>query len=259
MKTALIAILALVLGAGPAAAAPSRPVPAPAGMTATEVSFRGSGGLTLHGTVLKPAGSSTTRPGVVLVTGSGAGVPREVLLVEAVAFARQGIAVLIYDKRSAGYTRLRRSYPELADDAVGAVRALRAQPGVDPGKVGVWGLSEGGWVAPLAAARSTEVAFVIVVGGNAMTPIRQQSWNENSALRRAGVSGYLLDHAKINFARMGADAGLFAEAHYDAQAVLENVGQPLLGVWGSRDLLPPPADNSPLFAQALRRGGNTHF
>jgi dienelactone hydrolase len=140
-----------------------------------------------------------------------------------------------------------------------AIRALRAQPGVDPAKVGVWGLSEGGWVAPLAASRSSDVAFVIVVGGNAMTPIRQQLWNETSSLRRAGVSGSLIDNAKRNFVRLAADAGLFAEAHSDARDVLERVPQPLLGVWGSRDLQTPPEDNPPLFAQALRRGGNTHY
>src|SRR5918999_1936334 len=99
MKTALIAILALVLGAGPAAAAPSRPVPAPAGMTATEVSFRGGGGLTLHGTVLKPAGSSTTRPGVVLVTGSGAGGPRGGLLLEGGGVPRAGAAPPFFAKK----------------------------------------------------------------------------------------------------------------------------------------------------------------
>lgn len=244
--------------AGPAYLPPAR-IPAPAGTTATEVSFRGSGGLVLRGTVLAPKAKAAPRPGVVLVTGSGSGVPREHLLVEATEFVRRGLAVLIYDKRSVGYTNFRRSYSELADDALGAVRALRARPGVDPRKVGIWGLSEGGWVAPLAASRSADIAFVIVVGANAMTPIRQQNWNETSGLRRAGVSGSLIDQAKLNFARMGADAGLFAEAHHDAAAVLREVRQPLLGIWGDRDLLTPPGENPPLFARALRAGGNTRY
>ncbi|MGK5554113.1 alpha/beta hydrolase family protein [Actinomadura kijaniata] len=256
---ALLALLALLLLLPlPARAGGGGPVPAPPGLTATEVSFTGHGGLTLHGTVLKPPGA-TPRAGVVLVTGSGAGVPREHLRTEAVEFARRGLAVLIYDKRSAGYTLFRRSYSELADDALGGVRALRAQPGVDPARVGVWGLSEGGWVAPLAASRSRDVAFVIVVGGNAMTPLRQQIWNEASELRRAGVRGSLIDRGKHNFARLAGDIGLFAEAHYDAQSVLARVRQPLLGVWGDRDLQTPPQENPPLFAQALRRGGNTHY
>jgi dienelactone hydrolase len=246
--------------AAPVAAPAYGPVTAPTGLTATEVRFAGFGGLTLHGTVLAPAGDTAVpRPGVVLVTGSGAGVPREHLLTEATEFARKGLAVLIYDKRSAGYTTFRRSYSELADDALGAVRALRAQRGVDPAKVGLWGLSEGGWVAPLAASRSTDVAFVIVIGGNAMTPVRQQLWNEISSLRRAGVSGSLIDHGKRNFTRLGADSGLFAEAYFDADRVLGRVRQPLLGIWGSRDLQTPPEENPPLFARALRRGGNTHY
>jgi dienelactone hydrolase len=263
MKTTVAVVLMVLLGVvglPPAGASASGAIPAPPGLTSTDVSFTGFGGLTLHGTVLGPAKTTgTPRPGVVLVTGSGAGVPREHLLTEATQFARQGVAALIYDKRSVGYTFFRRSYSELADDALGAIDALRAQPGVDPAKVGVWGLSEGGWVAPLAASRSSEVAFVIVVGGNAMTPIRQQLWSETSALRRVGVSGSLIDHGKRNFTRLGADAGLFAEAYYDAQDVLERVRQPLLGVWGSGDLQTPPEDNPPLFAQALRRGGNTHY
>lgn len=239
--------------------APSAPVPAPPGLTAAEVSFQGFGGLTLHGTVLAPRKARAPLPGVVLVTGSGAGVPREHLLTEATEFARRGIAVLIYDKRSEGYTNVRRSYSELADDALGAVRALRGRPGVDPAKVGLWGLSEGGWVAPLAASRSADAAFVIVVGGNAMPPIRQQVWNETSGLRRAGASGSLLTRGKPAFARLGADLGMFAEADFDAEGVLERVGQPLLGVWGERDLQTPPRDNPPLFARALRRGGNTRY
>jgi uncharacterized protein len=259
VAVALVVLLGVV-GLPPAGASACGSIPAPSGLTSTDVSFTGFGGLTLHGTVLAPAkATGTPRPGVVLVTGSGSGTPREHLLTEATEFARQGVAALIYDKRSIGYTFVRRSYSELATDTLGAVDALRAQPGVDSAKVGVWGLSEGGWVAPLAASRSNKVAFVIVVGGNAMTPIRQQLWSETSSLHRVGVSGSLIDHGKRNFTRLGADAGLFPEAYFDPQNVLQRVPQPLLGVWGSGDLQTPPEDNPPLFAQALRRGGNTHY
>ncbi|WP_242900597.1 alpha/beta hydrolase [Actinomadura terrae] len=254
---ALLVVLG-VLGGPPARA--DRGLPAPAGLTAADVSFTGYGGLTLHGTVLTRGGTrGAPRPGVVLVTGSGAGVPRDHLLTEATEFARRGLAVLIYDKRSVGYSDFRRSYSELADDALGAVRALRSRPGVDPAKVGLWGLSEGGWVAPLAASRSADAAFVIVVGGNAMPPIRQQLWNEASSLRRVGVSGSLVERGKRNFARLGAEAGLFAEAYFDARGVLRRVRQPLLGIWGTGDRQTPPGDNPPLFARALREGGNPHY
>jgi uncharacterized protein len=229
------------------------------GLTAKEISFQGSDGLTLHGTILEPGTPMASRPGVVLVHGSGAGTPRTKLLQEATAFAQQGIFVLVYDKRSVGYSLFQRSYAQLADDALGAVGALRAHRGVNPANVGIWGLSEGGWVAPLAATRSTDIAFVIVVGANALEPLRQQTWAVASALRRAGVAGSLLDQAVPNMFRLLADAELFPEPYHDAEAVLRQVRQPLLGIWGSHDLLTPPEENPALFVRALEQGRNTHY
>ncbi len=245
----------------PAAAPPITTISTtiPPDLTAREVSFHGSDGITLHGTIVEPATPIARRPGVVLVHGSGAGTPRTRFLTEATAFARQGLSVLIYDKRSAGYSGFQRSYSQLADDALGAVRTLQAHPGVDPAKVGIWGLSEGGWVAPLAATRSADVAFVIVVGANAMVPLRQQTWAVASALHREGVSGSLLDRAEPNMYRLLANAGAFAEAYYNAEAVLRQLRQPLLGIWGSDDLQTPPEENPPLFAQVLQQGGNPHY
>src|SRR3954469_25671038 len=129
-----------------------------------DVTFTNGGGM-LHGTVVAPPGGSKL-PGLVMVDGSGEHT-RNDHRTEAEAFARQGIATLIYDKRTEGYSQFERSYPTLADDALAAVEVLRKRPGVDPARVGVWGLSEGGWVAPLAASKSPEhVAFVVTVGAN---------------------------------------------------------------------------------------------
>jgi uncharacterized protein len=228
-------------------------------MIASEITFRGWQGITLHGTILATTDLRASRAGVVLVHGAGAEVLREHMIVEAEAFARQGLAVLIYDKRSVGYSFFNRSYSLLADDALGAVEVLRQHPGIDPKKVGIWGGSEGGWVAPLAAARSEDVAFVIVVAANAMQPLRQQKWAMFSALQRAHVCGSLKTTAMPKLYELLADAGLFSEAFYDAQAALRSVHQPLLAIWGTCDLLTPPGENSAMFAEALQQGGNPHY
>ena len=169
------------------------------------------------------------------------------------------VSALIYDKRSMGYSTFQRSYSQLADDALAAVQTLRAHAGVDQKKVGIWGLSEGGWVAPLAASRSADVAFVIVVGANAISPLLQQTWAVANALHRVGVSGSLINRAEPTMFRLVANIGIFPEAYHDAVAVLQHVRQPLLGVWGSDDQSTPPRENPPLFAQALQQGGNTHY
>ena len=72
------------------------------------MSFR-NGDRTVEGTVFTPAGQATGRPGIVLVPGSGEGVPREIYQPHAEAFARAGTVALAYDKRTAadGYSAIR--------------------------------------------------------------------------------------------------------------------------------------------------------
>lgn len=115
------------------------------GLVRQEVTFRGGGGLVLHGTVLSKDGASGPGPGIVLVGGSGAG-PREEYRQEAEAFARAGITTLVYDKRTVGYSRLHVDFGLLADDALAGVRLLQSRNTVNPRQVGMWGFSEGaGW------------------------------------------------------------------------------------------------------------------
>ncbi len=260
-RALLLVWLALPLALWPSisafAAAPASTT-IPTDLTATPVSFQGSGGITLHGTILDPVHAQGGRPGIVLVSGSGTG-PQTETQPDAIAFAQQGLSALIYDKRSVGYSAFQRSYAQLADDALAAVQTLRGHAGVNPKKVGIWGISEGGWVAPLAAERSANVAFVIVVGANAISPLQQQTWEVANALHREGVSGSLISRAEPTMFRLVANVGIFPEAYFDAAAVLQHVRQPLLGVWGSDDQSTPPGQNPPLFAQALQQGGNTRY
>ncbi|MBB5077945.1 alpha/beta fold hydrolase [Nonomuraea endophytica] len=246
MKRFVIMLFALVCAFIPAA-----PALAADGLTVTEVTFRGSGGLQLHGSVLIPSGARGPLPGLVLVHGSGEGTPRTKLMTEAEAFARQGLAVLVYDKRSEGYSMTVRDYGQLAGDALGAHAVLRAFEGVDRDNVGIWGLSEGGWVAPLAATRSKDVAFVVIVGGNAMEPLRQQTWAVAAGLRNAGVSGPVPDRGVPAVYRLLAGAGQFPMPWHDAQGVLARVTRPVLGIWGAHDLLTPPRETPPLLVKGL--------
>lgn len=245
----ILAVLALLLGfAAPAAAAD---------LSDTEVSFQ-TGDLTLHGTVVAPAGGKNL-PGIVMVHGSGSPYPRERYRDQAEAFARAGIATLIYDKREVGYSKANRSYSVLADDALAAVRTLRDRPEIDPQRVGVWGLSEGGWVAPLAASRSSDIAFVVVLGANGGPPARQQAWNVENQLRARGIGSSLLRTVTVTQMRLAAGSGIFPEADHDPVPVLEKVRQPVLGLWGTRDTLTPPVSSARIFRDALERSGNTHY
>ncbi|MCP3803746.1 alpha/beta hydrolase [Allokutzneria sp. A3M-2-11 16] len=191
-------------------------------------------------------------PGVVLVHGSGPGKRAQYQHV-AEAFARQGIVALLYDKRTVGYSQSQRDYSQLANDALTAFRVLRARPEVDPARVGLWGLSEGGWTAPLAASRSDDVAFLITVGANGGTPSHQQAWAVRERLVRMGVSGSMVDAIADKGMRQIVHNGLFPEAAYDPVPVLRRLKQPTLGIWGAKDRLTPPGESLRVFQENVRR------
>jgi uncharacterized protein len=254
---ALRAVLAVALAAVAVPAWPIGPAAAEAADLGTrEVTFTGHGGLTMHGTVIAPVTDSVRRPGLLLIGGSD-WRSRTQLLPEARAFAHLGLVTLIYDKRSSSKTRL--DYSLLADDAQAAFGTLRRQPGVDPSRVGVWGRSEGAWVAPLVASRAPDVAFVVTVGAVGMAPARQTAWFWTNLLRHSGVSGSLLRAFPLTFTRFAVDAGLFAEADYDPVPVLEHLHQPILMLWSADDFVHPPQESSQVMRRALDQGGNTHY
>lgn len=222
------------------------------GFSERDVTFE-SGAVTLSGSVLLPD-SPDRVPGLVLVHGAGPH-RRDSLRVEAEAFARLGVAALIYDKRTDGYSQVDRSYALLADDALAAVALLRAHPRVDAEAVGLWGLSEGAWVAPLAAARSGDVAFVVTVGAAGISPLRQTSWALENTLDKQGVRGSLRRTVTMTGLRVLAGIGVFPEADFDPAAALARLDVPLLALWGAHDRTAPAAESARVAARALDRPG----
>ena len=105
-------------------------------------------------------------------------------------FADRGIAALAYDKRGVGEsTGDFRAVPfmELCDDGLAAIEYLKTRKEIDAKRIGVWGLSQGGWLGPLAASRSADVAFVIAVSGPGVSPGEQMIVYYANELRAQGV------------------------------------------------------------------------
>jgi dipeptidyl aminopeptidase/acylaminoacyl peptidase len=77
---------------------------------------------------------------------------------------------------------------DLARDAVAAVDFLKLQPEIDNRKIGVAGHSQGGWIAPLAAAMSKRIAFVIASAASGVSPDRQSIYHRANVMRESGFS-----------------------------------------------------------------------
>ena len=151
-----------------------------------------SGKITLAGTFSSPK-SGGPFASLVLVTGSGPEDRDETLfghkpfLVIADYLTRAGFAVLRLDDR--GTAKSTGDYKaaglqEFTDDALAAVAWLKSRHDIDPKKIGILGHSEGGAIAPLAADRCQDVAFVILLAGPGI-PFDELMYRQEADMMRA--------------------------------------------------------------------------
>ncbi len=148
------------------------------------VQFGVGGGARLAGSVIMPA--TTPSSTVVFLHGSDKET-REGSRALAYAMAAQGVATLIYDKRSTGQstgTLDGATFAELADDAAGAVAFLRAHPTVGTLPIGIFGPSQGSWIALETTRRRSDVDFLILQSGDVTTPLEQEMFRGAESLRR---------------------------------------------------------------------------
>lgn len=141
---------------------------------AKEVEFHNAN-TRLAGTLTIPAGDGPF-PAVVLISGSGSQDRDETFLghkpffVIADHLTRAGIAVLRTDDRGVGGSTgniFDSTTSDFADDALCGIRFLQRHPKISRDRIGLLGHSEGGTAASLAASRSSDVAFVIMLAGAA--------------------------------------------------------------------------------------------
>jgi len=103
-----------------------------------------------------------------------------------------GIGVVTFDRRGEGESTgdaTRGRFDLQADDALAVLRAIGAE------RSGLFGYSQGGWIAPLAAARSDDVAFLVLVASIGVTPSEQMMVAVERQLRLAGHGDDVVDRA----------------------------------------------------------------
>ena len=126
-----------------------------------------SHGVTLSGAIAFPE-KSPIHAAIVFIHGSGNQTRN---LDVAKRFAEAGIAALVYDKRGAGESGgeyegnqsvSEKNIALLADDAVAALEELARHPALEGVRVGFAGISQAGWIAPIAAQKSKRVNFLVL-------------------------------------------------------------------------------------------------
>jgi alpha-beta hydrolase superfamily lysophospholipase len=154
-------------------------------------------------------------------------------------FLSMGLAVLTYDKRGVGQStgtyvnvgtaRSQEIFPLLADDALAGLAVLKTRKEIDPRRIGLGGMSQAGWLVPLAASRSRDVAFLVILSGPATTVGEEMEYSRLAGYDPGSIQGI----ADEEIARRMT---LFKGPHgYDPVPVLERLSTPSIWIEGESD------------------------
>jgi pimeloyl-ACP methyl ester carboxylesterase len=224
-----------------------------------------AGDVTLAATLYRPPGVEGDVSAVVLSHGSGP-LTRDMngyfidLALEA------GLAVLAYDKRGAGQSTgtdaewevddTPRIVADLASDMVHATRWLSTQPGIRKDQIGLLGGSQAGWVMPLAASKSPQVKFIVVISGVPLPTGAEEV--HSKALADLGQDD---ERAASLKEILAADAVTLRSRSYkgfDPGPVLENLGIPTFWMFGLHDGVIPARQSIARIEQLRSQGRLNH-
>lgn len=196
-----------------------------------------SDGTRLVGTLYRPS-TAGMHPALVVVHGSGK-FPRRMYRYWGQAFARLGFDVFVYDKRGVGdsdgvYEGENNTSDEnlriLAGDAGKAVDVVAGLPDTTQ-HIGIFGVSQGGWVAPLAAQMNPKVKFLVLQSGPVVSVRQQNLYSQWTGEGHSSSSMTIADaERRLSSSRPG---GL------DPRGVLAQLDVRALWLFGDNDELVP--------------------
>ena len=267
----------------------------PAEPETREITFS-SGDYELVGDLVLPGGEGPY-PAVIAVHGSGPqtrnSIPsywqlRETLL-------GHGFALFSWDKPGSGDSTGAIDLPitqrsSILADGVAFVADL---PEIDGSKVGLWGLSQAGWVMPKALEQADDVAFMIVVSGGAEDSIEQTTYLVGQQLACQGgtaedariveeVGSNVFKASTYDEYRTAAEVvygvpgiqlvypfeiaseedwsppspDVDIESYFDPMTIVRELTIPVLAVYGELDRNIDPVQGTDAYAAAFAAGGH---
>lgn len=117
---------------------------------------------------------------------------------EAYLFAAHGVSTFVYDKRGTGESsgEFTMYFPKLAKDVVAASNEARRLAAGRFSRLGLYGSSQGGWVAPLAA-KDAKADFMVVTSAGVFSPIEEDAEQVFLELRTKGYGQDALNKARV--------------------------------------------------------------
>lgn len=201
--------------------------------------------VTLHGTLYRPRNEQAKRPAILILHGSGP-VRHDAYHLFARRFAEHGFLVLNVDKRGVGGSTGRYYGDDLGkgvieqrtSDALSALKFLTTLPDVDTARVGVFSMSQGGWVVSQLLDGASPARYGVVFSGVAVSSAEEGRWSD--------WAGEDKDHFGFNpppipFEEIDRRMRSVAPGDFDPRAALKRMTAPSVWMFGEWDSSAPTA------------------
>jgi hypothetical protein len=209
---------------------------------------------------------------------------------------QDGYAVFSWDKPGSGKStgHLNNALTQRAEILAAGIAVLAEHPNIDPGRIGLWGISQAGWVMPLALELRDDAAFMIVVSGGAENSIEQGAYMVSQQVRADGATEEEVALVEQYWAqqRKATDYDEYREAvevlmgipqvtsRYDLEIteekqwkpvprdwdifidpmdIIEHTTIPVLAIYGEKDTIIDPVQGAEAYEAALQAAGNQDY
>jgi|HubBroStandDraft_4_1064222.scaffolds.fasta_scaffold00178_17 pimeloyl-ACP methyl ester carboxylesterase len=212
--------------------------------------------------------------------------------------ARLGFAVLSYDKRGTGKSTGEREDIGLDADALAGIEMLRLRKDIDGKRIGLWGISQGGMIAPQIATQ-TDIAFIVSVSGDVVRGDQQEIERVELQMRADGFpeneirEAVAFQRLKFAYARTGMgwekymaaynkykDRKWFPDPYIGPPSSKDNPGfeewrrgagslspgdywdkykNPALVFYGEFETYSKPESDIARLKEAMKKAGNSHY
>ncbi|HEY1023928.1 MAG TPA: alpha/beta fold hydrolase [Sphingobacteriaceae bacterium] len=160
-----------------------------------------SGKSALTGILVRPvaAGPGKKIPVVIVLHYAGGGLHSNPLYqVLAKDLNSIGISAFLYDRRGEGLSnngKVDPDYFDLADDARSAIEKLKTLSNIDTSRIGLYGVSQGCWIAAITNTLVADIKFQILVSPSTIAPSPQMDYAAWVNLKQKGFQPHSIDSA----------------------------------------------------------------
>jgi len=212
---------------------------------------------------------------------------------------RAGYAVFMWDKpgygKSTGKLNSPKRLAERASILLDAVKMMKTHAAIDSNRIGVWGISQAGYVMPLALKQTDDIKFMIAVGCPGMNGIEQTAYLIRKQLMEEGVLEKEAKDAETHFKKiftaksfqeyiqrakplydnpvqrkLGFVSALWDESNWKPHnpkgegffnpiEIIEKTTIPVLAFFGEKDTQVDPVQGKEAYNKALIKAGNQNF